>query len=143
MVIATIADIHFNAVKADRLFYQLNECFLNYLREHRVDIVVIAGDYYDSIVSLNSATARASMEFMTQLVKIAEITGIKYIRIIKGTSSHDNNQLENLRLFENNHKVSVKIFDTVTREDIDNFSFLFIPEEYMKDVGEYYGEFKN
>lgn len=141
MVIATIADIHFNAVKAAKLFYQLNECFLNYLRNHKVDMVVIAGDYYDSIVSLNSSTARASMEFMTQLVKVAELTGIKYIRIIKGTASHDNNQLENLRLFERNTTPSVKIFNTVTNEDIDSFHFLFIPEEYMKSVDEYYKEY--
>ena len=141
MKIAIIADIHFNAVKAEKLYHQLDEIFLNYLRNNEIDMVVIAGDYYDSIVSLNSKTAKLSMEFMTNLVDIANLRGIRYIRIIKGTSSHDNNQLENLKIFESNDGVDIKIFDTVTSEEIDGYRVLYLPEEYMKNVGEFYEDY--
>ena len=141
MKIATIADIHFNAVKPGILLKQLNDVFLEYLRNHEIDMVVIAGDYYDSIISLNSQSAIVSITFMEHLMKIAEEKGIKYIRIIKGTSSHDNNQLENLRLFEKSSSVDLRIFDTVTSESLKGKDILYIPEEYMKNVGEYYEEY--
>lgn len=141
--IATIADIHWNAVRPDRMYDELMTVFIGYLQKHKVDMVVIAGDYYDSIISLNSKAAKLSMYFMTNLVEIAYLTGIKYIRIIKGTSSHDNNQLENLRVFEKDSRVDVKIYETVTKEEIDGYQILFLPEEYMKNVDEYYEDFFN
>ena len=141
MIIATIADIHFNAVKPELLFKQLNEIFLEYLRNEKVDMVVIAGDFYDSIISLNSKSAKYSIEFITELIKISYHTGIKYIRMIKGTSSHDNNQLENLKIFERSKDLSFKIFNTVTSEEIEGFKFLYVPEEYMKNPDEYYEEY--
>lgn len=143
MIIATIADIHFNAVKPEILYEQLNNVFLEYIRNYKVDMVVIAGDFYDSIISFNSKSAKLSIKFITELLKISYYTGIKYIRIIKGTSSHDNNQLENLRIFEEDENVSFRIINTVESEIIENHKILYIPEEYMKNPEEFYEDFFN
>ena len=142
MIVATIADIHFNALPADKIYDQLDKVFLNFLRGHSdIDMVVIAGDFYDSIVSLNSRASRLSITFIQSLIDVASETGIKYIRIIKGTSSHDNNQLLNLKVYENSTKVDFRIFETVTSELLMGNSILYIPEEYMKDVDEFYKGF--
>lgn len=139
--IATIADIHWNAVNPDKLNKELTDVFLKYIRTHKIDMIVIAGDYYDSIVSLNSKASKLSMQFMANLIELSSLVGVKYIRIIKGTSSHDNNQLSNLKVFEMNEKVNFKIYETVTKEDIEGYHILFLPEEYMKNVDEYYEDF--
>ena len=139
--IATLADVHFNAVKPDKLYEQLNSIFLGYLKTHELDMVVIAGDFYHSIVSFNSYSAKLSMEFMSNLLAVATYRGIRYIRIIKGTSSHDNNQLENFRIFEKREDINLRIFDTVAEEEIDGYRILYLPEEYMKNVDEFYSDY--
>ena len=139
--IATLADVHFNAVKPDKLYEQLNTIFLGYLKTHEIDMVVIAGDFYHSIVSLNSYAAKLSMEFMSNLLTVATYRGIRYIRIIKGTASHDNNQLDNFRIFEKREDVNLRIFDTVAEEELEGYRILYLPEEYMKNVDEYYEDF--
>lgn len=143
LITATIADIHFNAIKPDKIFEQLDYIFLEYLRNNKVDLVVIAGDFYHSIISLNSFAAKLSMEFMNNLISVAKKSGINFIRIIKGTSSHDNNQLENFRIFEKQNDVNFKIFDTVTEEILSGYRILYLPEEYTKNVDEFYGDYFN
>ena len=139
--VATIADIHFNALPAEEMYKQLEKSFLKYLENHSVDMVVIAGDLYDSIISFNSRAAHLSTEFIKRLIEVSARNDIRYIRIIKGTMSHDNNQLTNLKIFESNESVDFKIHETVASECIDGNEVLFIPEEYMKDVSEFYKEF--
>lgn len=142
-VVATLADLHWNAVSPEKMYHQLADVFIEYIRKHKVDMIVIAGDYYDSIISLNSKSAKLSMLFMTSLVNISKLTGVKFIRCIKGTSSHDNTQLENLKVFENDVDIDFKIYETVTKEDINGYHILFLPEEYMKNVSEFYEDFTN
>ena len=139
--VATIADIHFNAIPAQKMYQQLDGIFLNYLRKHKVDMVVIAGDLYDSIVSLNSKASYLSIEFVRQLLHIASSRGIRYVRILKGTGSHDNNQLTNLKIFEASKEVNFRIIETVSVENIEGMNILYLPEEYMKDMDEFYRPF--
>lgn len=139
--IATLADLHWNAVSPEKMYHQLQDIFLTYIKKHPVNMVVIAGDYYDSIISLNSKSAKLSMLFMTNLMNVAKETGVQWIRIIKGTSSHDNNQLENLKVFENDDQIDFKIYSSVTDEEIHGYRILFLPEEYMKDIEEFYADY--
>lgn len=142
-VVATIADIHFNALPAENMYSQLDGIFLAYLKKHKVDMIVLAGDFYDSIISFNSRSAHLSTEFFKKMIEISIESGVKYIRVIKGTMSHDNNQLVNLKVFESNSKIDVKIINTVTKENIEGLDTLFIPEEYMKNISEFYKEYLN
>ena len=136
--VATIADIHFNAIPAERMYTQLESGFLHYVYKHKLDMVVIAGDLYDSIISYNSRAAHLSIEFIKRLIEVSVHSGVRYIRILKGTSSHDNNQLINLKVFESEHRLSFRIISTVEKEEIEGMKVLYIPEEYMKDVQAYY-----
>lgn len=105
-------------------------------------MVVIAGDFYNSIISLNSQSALTSFTFMKELVAICEKNGIKYLRIIEGTLSHDNFQILNFRMYENKTDLNCKIITTVSTEELPNgLRILYLPEEYMNNPIEYYKKY--
>ena len=141
---AVISDIHFGAISPDQLYIELKEQFLKFIDTHYIDMVVIAGDFYNSILSLNSYSAIKSFSFINELVFICENKGVKYIRIIEGTLSHDNFQILNFRMHESNDKVDFKIITKVESEVLCNgIKILYIPEEYMEDMKEFYKDFIN
>ena len=139
--VAALADVHFNALPAEEMYTQLKETFLKYIDKHSLDMIVICGDLYDSIVTMNSKASYLSMEFMKMMMETSIKRGIKYVRVVKGTLSHDNNQLINLRVFEGFPGIDFKIIQTVTSETIEDMNILYIPEEYMKDIDEYYKDY--
>ena len=139
---AVISDIHFGAIKPNTLYNELKTQFLDFIKERYIDMIVICGDFYNSIISLNSQTAITSFDFINELIAICENNGIKYVRIIEGTLSHDNYQILNFRMHEANTKVDFKVITTVCSEVIENqISILYIPEEYMTDIYEYYKKY--
>lgn len=139
---AVIADIHFGAIKPEILYQELREEFLAFLKDKYIDMVVIAGDFYNSIISLNSQSALKSFMFMQELVTQCEMNGVKYIRIIEGTLSHDNFQILNFRMHERNTKLSFKIITKVEKEVLpEGIKILYLPEEYMENPITYYEPF--
>lgn len=140
---AVIADIHAGAFGSALLEYELNEGFLKYLRKMKIlDFVVIAGDLFDSKISLNSEHTKRIFGFLRDLIEICKEKEAK-LRIIKGTESHDNQQLDAVNNFFD-ETCDVKIINKVEKEYLfDNLKVLYLPEEYMKDPNEYYKEFYN
>jgi hypothetical protein len=67
---------------------------------------------------------------------------IKYdfvIRILKGTKTHDFNQLNNFKSLETKHYPRFRVINTVEEEEIfPDVFFLYLPEEYMDNPEEYY-----
>ena len=96
--IAFIADIHFGALKTDKLYEQLKERFLRVIDGKRLDMIVFGGDLFHTITSMNYSTAHSVMMFMEEVVDICIQNDIKYIRLIQGTASHDNRQLHNFSM---------------------------------------------
>lgn len=141
-VVTAIADIHFGAIKAETLYNELKLSFLSFIKDKRIDMIVICGDYYNSIINLNSKSSHLSLLFMKNLISIAKSEGIKYIRIIEGTLSHDNNQLNNFKVFENDTEIDFKIIMNVTEEVLtEGLRILYVPEEYMENPDEYYAKY--
>lgn len=141
-VVAAISDIHFGATKAEVLYEELKESFLNFIKNKKIDMIVICGDYYNSIVNLNTKTSHLSLLFMKELVAICKENGIKYIRIIQGTLSHDNNQLKNFIVFERDKDIDFKVILTVREEYLEEgLNILYVPEEYITNPIEYYKEY--
>lgn len=140
--VSTISDIHFGAFDAEVLFNELKEGFLKPLKKKKeLDLVVITGDYYDKKISHNSKHARYSTLFFTSLISICMDKGAK-IRIIQGTESHDNDQLELLEIIAKESKCDIKFIYNVEEEEIfKDLNVLYIPEEYMTDKEEYYGDY--
>lgn len=142
--VAVISDIHFGAIKADQLYMELKTQFLDFIKTHYIDMIVIAGDFYNSILSLNSQSSIASFTFMSELVEICEEYNIRYIRIIEGTLSHDNFQILNFRNYCNRDEIDFKVITKVMDEELENgIRILYIPEEYVENTYEYYRDFLN
>ena len=141
-IVAFIADIHFGAMKSDFLYEQLKLNFLNVLEGKKVDMIVFGGDMFHSIITMNYSTSHIVLMFMEEVVDLCRRNGIKYVRIIQGTMSHDNNQLHNFNIFENQSDVDFKIIMSVSAEKLPNgIRILYVPEEYMENQDEYYDQY--
>ena len=140
--VAVIADIHFGAIRPEQLYTELKESFLDFIKDKYLDMIVIAGDFFNSIISLNSQSALKAFKFMRGLVEICEKNEIKYVRIIEGTLSHDNLQILNFQNYESNKKIDFKVITTVREESLSNgLNILYLPEEYMEDPISYYKDY--
>jgi len=148
----SLADLHFGKEDNDRLYKELQHGFLTRLKSdieanQPPQIIFFDGDLYHRIIKFNEVTARLVIDFMETVIKLANENDIQ-VRIIRGTKSHDFNQLNMLRKYEALYP-TFKIYDTVTVEeipllnkpDLDPFKVLFLPEEYPKDSQAYYKEY--
>ena len=138
-----VGDIHFGYYPPE-LLYKEFQLIIETIKEEAPDAVIIAGDYYDTKLSMASAHSVYSIKAFSDLIKVCENMDIK-VRQIKGTNSHDpENQLKNLAQIANSSKCDYKLFLTVDEEELfPGMSVLYIPEEYMEDSKEYYKDYFN
>ena len=136
--IYTISDIHIGASDDNLLYENLKEFFLNKILKDIPDMIVVCGDISHDTLSLNSQSGKIYLKFAKELMNICAENDIK-LRIIKGTQSHDRNQLDIFNIQEYDKKIDMKIFNTVSDEEtIQGYEFLSIPEEYVSNQNEYY-----
>ena len=118
--VLTTADIHFGKKDDLKLFEELNEVFIPKLIEliktDRVDMVCIAGDLYDRVIKMNELTSKLVIDFINNLCELTD-TNFIYLRILKGTRSHDYNQLSVFKNLELKYP-RFKIISNVESEDI-------------------------
>ena len=134
--IAEISDIHFGAMTTMtiQLFENLKNNFIGWLEKNEpdVNIIAICGDLFHLKLSLDSTEAKLASHFI-------DILQMKFpkarIILIKGTRSHDLNQMD---IFSSRCNDNFKIYNTVTDDYYgDNFRYLVIPEEYYPDKSAY------
>lgn len=138
-------DLHGGAFEAKRWYDELDARLLNYIsRFSLLDYVILNGDLFDTKISINSEHAKYILLFLTKLVNICIQKGTK-LRILKGTESHDNKQLEILESLFLNSECDIRMIHTVESEWLfDDLHVLYIPEEYIDDKSIYYKEhFRN
>ena len=140
---AIISDIHWGAFSGNRLYDEL-QIFINYIKDCKVlDFIVITGDYYDEKLYLNGVPANLSLKFFKELLEICRDKNTK-LRMIKGTRSHDIDQLKLLYNLNINNEVDFKIYDKVEDEYLfENLHILYIPEEYVDNIDDYYKDYLN
>lgn len=134
--IAEIADIHFGFMSTMtlQLFENLKKNFIGWLKEHHpdVNIIAICGDLFHLKLALTSNEAILAVRFVQDLRN--EFPKSRII-LIKGTRSHDLNQLD---VFNSMINENFKIYNTVTDDYYtDEFKYLVIPEEYYPDKSVY------
>lgn len=128
--IAVGADFHWGVIEPEKQRRQ-SRYFLEWLTDNKVDAVVICGDYYDHRLSLNSKASIYALQFFDDLCKLGKEKGF-LIRIFDGTTSHDYDQLEALRVFEDGH--FVKIFrETSSEELLPGFKCIYCPDELLSN----------
>lgn len=148
-IIAAIADIHIGVrhITAATLKQQLKDHFLQVLKDLKhLDLICILGDILHSALSLNSDYSELYLWFINKVYKIAKQRKCAVI-IIRGTRSHDNDQLQNIRSYINNDDgVDFRIYETFAETTIwDNYKLLILPDIQVKkksDVEKYLTEDK-
>lgn len=137
-----IGDIHFGYYPAELLYKEFKLVINNITKD--IDVVFIAGDYFDTKLSLSSKQSIYAIKTFCDILDKCEQTNTK-LRMIRGTASHDpENQLVNLSSIAKSSKVDFKLYLTVGEEELfPDFNVLYVPEEYMENKDEYYKEFFN
>lgn len=145
--IITLGDIHWDAFDINRQKEEMKLPLMVIQEMNNLQLVVIAGDYFDAKLSLNSKAAKASIDWMAALVQICKYRKIK-IRMIKGTNSHDNNQLEVFRPYEVESEEKgndfFRIYNEVCIEEtLPGVKILYAPDENMasEDYYKLYGNY--
>ena len=137
-----IGDIHFGAFDSEVLYNELKQECLNKLKKlPRIDLIIIDGDFFHKELSFNDMHTFYALKFWNKLVKIARRKQCKYIRLIKGTKSHDRDQLERLPIYDD---IDIQVINKVCKETLfGKYKILYLPEEYIKNSDEYYEEYFN
>lgn len=132
----TLADIHWGAMDS-ALMYQNLELVLQFIRKMtgQLDFVVIAGDYFDYRLQLNSKTALTAISWFDELMTTCRQSGVKKVRMVKGTPGHDYDQLEVFRPPYELEDGYFKLYNETTSEEIlPGLRCVFCPDEPMNLV---------
>ena len=124
-----IGDFHWDALDAMKQYIE-TEWILEFIKNvQHLDLVVIAGDYFDCKILLNSKSSIYAIRWMSEMQKICKRKNIK-VRIIRGTSSHDNNQLDAFNGFELENSDQFRIIRECTSEEtFPGFLCIYCPDE--------------
>ena len=127
-----IADIHFGVPSLDpKLEFEiLKEQYLDKMNEMNVlHAIFIAGDLFDRKVMANSDVVYYASLFIQCIVDIA-IRKQSTVVLLKGTDSHDSDQLKLFYHYISDNRVDFRIIDTIKFEWIHGAKILCIPELY-------------
>jgi DNA repair exonuclease SbcCD nuclease subunit len=137
----TLQDLHFGHKNTERMYAELGQ-FKRFIKENKVHILNINGDYFDKKLSATEPALFYAVKFFSEIVEICKEKKIK-LRVLLGTRSHDLNQIATLlQHYENDAELDFKYVPTVQEEAIMGLNVLYIPEEYPEDAEAYYGQFK-
>jgi hypothetical protein len=138
-----VADIHFGAVDPAALTAEMEAGFLAHVEAEgpSVDLLVLGGDLFHRRVSMTDPTGKAVIEFMNRVMHLAVEHSFK-VRVLRGTLTHDHNQLENFRWMESVQGYDFRILNHVESEELfQDCHVLWVPEEYFEDPDEAYEPF--
>lgn len=137
-----LGDVHMGITHTPHLYEELMSVVPVKIVEHEVDIVMVVGDYFDK--ELVGSHKYYATKFFGELAKLCADYNI-ILRMIKGTRSHDFNQLNGF--FSNTNTLlpdlDFKIINTVEEERLLGLDILYIPEEELKDQISYYAPYRN
>jgi hypothetical protein len=137
-----LADIHFGAGDPKKLYSELKEGILKTVKvlKDELKFIAILGDYFERKLALNSDASRLGLRFMHELISICEEFDIK-LRVIRGTITHDLNQLDNFKHLELDATNFRVINNAEYEELLPDLHVLWIPEEYPEDWKNSYKHF--
>lgn len=144
-IFVCLADLHIGNknVSAKDMKKQLKEHFFKEVKNYKyLDGIFILGDILHTIVSLNSDYSEVYLWFIDQVYKLARKKKSTVI-IIKGTQSHDNDQLSNIRSYMlNDDNVDFRIYEQIEEITIwDDYKVLVLPDVKIKkyaDMDKYF-----
>ena len=136
--VKVISDIHMGKGDSKKLWNELQEEFVKTIDES-LDLLVIAGDLFDRVLKMNEPASKYVFGLVDQLINYSKLYDFK-IRLLKGTKSHDFNQLDHFTKYDTGDD-RFMVINSVCVEELDGLDILYIPEEYVEDPDIYYKDF--
>ena len=128
--------MHWGALDPDKQRQEF-EFFLKFVEKmaDKIDLLVINGDYFDYKLPLNSRSSIYAINAMQRIVDMSY--GVDYsemfkIRIVRGTKSHDEDQLDVFNGFEtvDNHFRIIR--ELTVEETLDEMNIMYGPDENIQ-----------
>lgn len=135
-----LGDVHWGAMPAERLEREFSEVVFPWLEANEFDALIQLGDWFDRRLSLDSDDAKVAGRVLMRLLQLCQARGVP-LRLLKGTLSHDYDQLQNYRVLEADYTCFRVIGRAQHEELLPGFDVLWIPEEYPSDYSDYYSRF--
>lgn len=134
------ADVHVDAIPIEALKKE-KKIFLDHISTNQQDLIVIVGDYFHSKIPANSPYMKEAVKLFAEVCRICKANNTK-LRIIRGTESHDNDQLDILGAMDVALDIDLRIINKVEEEELfSGFKVLYLPEEYLNDMDAYYHQY--
>lgn len=92
--------------------------------------VFIAGDFFDLLVNMNSASSLAALTVISRLKRLCYENKVR-LRVLRGTYTHDRNQPRHFAVVAPEYNEFVSVCDTmcVEYDDETETSILYIPDD--------------
>ena len=108
--ILALADLHCGCPRIDPFHFQA--CIEEYVVPRitpNVSHVIIAGDFFDLLVTMNSIVSVIAMNVISLLKKACYDNGVK-LRVLRGTYTHDRNQLVHFTASSPEYNSCIKMY---------------------------------
>lgn len=158
--IICISDIHWGCIKPKEELRSLEFLFSfiekSVEKDLNIDLLVIAGDYFDSKLPLNSQEVLYAFDWFYRLYDLCKSLNIK-MRMMQGTMDHDNDQLDAFDGLQDEEGFFKLFKYTTVEETLDGLKCCYCPDETiqtdeyeeiyldsileMKDLGFFHGSF--
>lgn len=136
-IISVLADLHIGNKRcsAETMKTQLKKYYFKQMEQiPQLDAIFVLGDIMHTIVSLNSDYSELFHWFISKIYKLAKKKDATVI-ILRGTPSHDNEQLNTIKHYQNNEDgVDFRVFDQISETEIfhNKFKLLIFPDVRVK-----------
>ena len=129
-----ISDVHLGHQRTDTNYIIKNlKDYLNDEMLKSIDVLFIAGDFFDRLLSLHNPDVYSIMSFIRVLFERLH-TSNTALRVLKGTNSHDWNQCELFTTVYNcikeTHTVDYVYVDHLSIEKYKGYDVLYLPDEW-------------
>lgn len=134
-VIMAISDVHFfhTRTRSPRMLSAIRTLLPDNAETGKTDLLLITGDWFDHLVSLNDGDVYYAMEAIRWVLKICKKWDIE-VRVLEGTSSHDRRQNILFEAINVGEEINapMKYVNTLSIEYIERFEMnvLYLPDEW-------------
>lgn len=136
MISINISDLHFGKMNPKIQYDLLYNQFILKIQNIQMDFVCISGDLFDHKMYAENDGIMYAIKFVNDVLSICEQHDAKLI-VIKGTASHDSDQLKLLYHILTNHWRNFAIVETIGIVEHKGYRVLCIPEEHGLPVETY------
>ena len=137
--IATTSDVHMGhpRVPTQKTYDCIRKAFPDNKETAKLDMLVIAGDFYDRLLNLSQDDVEETDVAIIYLLRLAAKHDI-VLSVLKGTPSHDWDQSARFVFFNEKFDIGAKLyyFDQLCIHHFEEFNmdFLFVPDEWTNST---------